>query len=489
MKQIVKNLLFIVLLLLLLLPFCQRDLKLFQVIGLKGSFTIPKKPHLTFQNYYAAGFQDSLNKYIENTVGMRPDLVRLHNQLQYSLFGKLNANSVIIGKNDYLYELNYIKAVYGLDYVGDEKVAEDVGKTVKVREWLQKKGKDLIVVLAPGKGTYFQEFIPDLYKTDTIGQRNYDSYYRLLRERQIPVIGCNDWFLSIKDTADFELFPKLGIHWGYYGMGLVFDSVLNMMEHQLGRDFVDFRMDNFTLTDDLRSPDCDLWEGLNLFFEWDNYPMMYPDYHFENVVEENKPVVATIADSYYWQWFGNGYALKAFESNDFWYYNQQILPADNSTKRDVKTVSMEEEIEKNDIFLLIQTDANMSRFSFGFIDDVLDFIERDTIAEKLKMEKIREIADDLRTNEKRMEDISIKAKQRNISVEQMLILDAEWIYNHKKTVEQEKRKEIEKIIKNIRESEGMTDLVSKKAKERGISFEEMLQLDAEWIYSNKKSQQ
>lgn len=485
MKQIVKNLLFIFLMLMLILPFSQRDLKLFKVKGLKGSFTIPKKPHLTFKNFYTAGYQDSLNKYLENTIGIRPDLIRLYNQLQYSLFGELNANSVIVGKEDYLFELNYIKAVYGLDYVGDEKVFEDVEKTEKVYNWLLDQGKGLIVVLAPGKGTYFQEFIPDSYKPDTIGKRNYDCYYQLLQERQIPVIGCNEWFLSIKDTVDFELYSKSGIHWGYYGMGLVFDSVLNVMEHQLERNFVDFRMDDFTLHNDLRDPDCDLWEGLNLFCEWENYPMMYPNYHFENVVKENLPVVATVADSYYWQWFGKGYALKSFKSNDFWYYNQQILPADNNAKQDVKAVNLEKEIEKNDIFLLIQTDANMNRFSFGFIDDMVNFIERDTVNERLRKEKIVEIANEMRLDEIMMESISIKAKQRNISIDEMLMLDAEWIYDYKKSIENEKQKEIQNIINNIRQSEQMTQVVNDKAKAKGISFEEMLLLEAEWIFNNK----
>jgi len=89
------------------------------------------------------------------------------------------------------------------------------------------------------------------------------------------------------------------------------------MEQITGRDFVDLSMQNISNTKKLRSPDRDLWEGMNIMVKPDDYAMAYPEYRFENLVKENLPRVITVADSYYWQWFGGGYALKGFSTNSF----------------------------------------------------------------------------------------------------------------------------------------------------------------------------
>ncbi len=62
----------------------------------------------------------------------------------------------------------------------------------------------MIVVLAPGKGSYFPEYIPDNYRPDSIGKQNYTAYYNALHEQQIDVIGGNDWYTAMKDSSSMR---------------------------------------------------------------------------------------------------------------------------------------------------------------------------------------------------------------------------------------------------------------------------------------------
>ncbi len=431
MQHRVKQLLFILLMLMLLIPNVQQHLNWPKMKSLKGAISTPKLPQWSWKNLYEASFQDSLNTYVENNIGFRPDLVRLHNQLQFTLFDTVNAQAVIIGNEGYLYEINYIKAMYGVDYVGDEKIMADVEKAVVVDQWFRSNGKALVVVLAPGKASYFPEYVPEKYRPDTIHPTNHDRYYELLSSKGIAVIGGNKWFSAMKDTSRYALFPKCGIHWSYYGLGLVFDSVINTMEHLLGREFVDIDMKDILVTGKLRSPDRDLWDGMNLMQKPDDFAMPYPTFVFTNPVKENMPSVVTVADSYYWQWFGSGNPLRAFRSNQFWYYNSQIFFSDGSKPRDRKHIDLFEEVARTDVFLIIQTDANMNRFGFGIIDELFEVLSDNGEQALQRMEEIIVIMDGMRKSENSMKMIREKAAKRGIDEELMLRLDAGWVWDYK----------------------------------------------------------
>jgi len=430
MQKWIKHSLFILLLLMMILPFIQQAFDVPKIRPLKGAIVVPQKPKWSFPNFLESSFQDSLNSFVEHHIGYRAHLVRLYNQLQYSLFDTVNAQGVIVGKEGYLFEMNYIKAMYGLDYVGDEKAKADIEKTLVVNDWLNENGKQLIVVLAPGKGSYFPEYIPDDLRPDSIGKQNYTVYYKALREAQIDVIGGNDWFDAMKDSSRYALFPKAGIHWSYYGLGLVFDSVFKLIENHFQTDFIDFELGNIELTNKLRSPDRDLWEGMNIIFPPNDYAMPYPKFQFEVKNKSEMPSVITVADSYYWQWFGGGYTLRSFRENSFWYYNKQIFFPDNTPPKDRSQVDLFDYITDNDVILIIQTDANMNRFGFGFIDDLYELIKDDGSQALQKKIAIKAIAARIRGSESYMEMIREKALKKGLSEEEMLLLDAGWIYEN-----------------------------------------------------------
>lgn len=431
MQKWIKHSLFVLLMLMMILPFIQQAFDVPKIRPLKGSFVVPHKPEWSFPNFLESSFQDSLNTYLEHHIGYRPHLVRLHNQLQYTLFDTINAQGVIVGKEGYLFELNYIKSMYGLDYVGDEKVESDIEKTIVVNNWLNENGKQLIVVLAPGKGSFFPEYVPDEYRPDSIGKQNYTAYYKALRKHEIDVIGGNDWFGAMKDSSRYALYPKAGIHWSYYGLGLVFDSVFKLIENHFQTDFIDFELEKIQVSSKLRSPDRDLWEGMNIILPPDDYAMAYPEFKFEVKNKAEMPSVITVADSYYWQWFGGGNAMRGFKENSFWYYNKQVFFPNNTPPKDRSQVDLFDYISENDVILLIQTDANMNRFGFGFIDDLYELIKDGGTQALQKKMAIKAIADRIRESEAYMEEIREKALKKGVSEEEMLLLDAGWIYENK----------------------------------------------------------
>ena len=149
MKNKGKILLFMLLMLVLIMPVTEQLTNFAKVKPLKGAIETAVKPVFKWDHIINSSYQDSLNTYIEQHIGFRPLLVRLYNQFRYSIFDQIAARGVVKGLDGYLFELSYIDAVYGTDFVGKEKVQNDVEKTRFVYDWLRQHHNHVIIVLAP----------------------------------------------------------------------------------------------------------------------------------------------------------------------------------------------------------------------------------------------------------------------------------------------------------------------------------------------------
>ncbi|MFY7669143.1 MAG: hypothetical protein ACOVQG_10385, partial [Crocinitomicaceae bacterium] len=167
-----KRIMFYSVLIGLSIPFIQFLTHFANEKALKGAIVEPMKPELNWDSLQNCAFQEKFEEYYNEKFGFRPSFIRLNNQLKYWMFNKVQANGVVIGKNGYLFEYNYIKSYYGLDYIGRDGIAENVERLTYIQRKLKEMNKTLIVVLAPGKGSYFPEYFPDSCKRKK-GQTNY----------------------------------------------------------------------------------------------------------------------------------------------------------------------------------------------------------------------------------------------------------------------------------------------------------------------------
>jgi len=95
-------------------------------------------------------------------------------------------------------------------------------------------------------------------------------------------------------------------------------------------------------------------------------------------------------------------------------------------------------------------------------------------------ETIEDFIESIKKDKKWMAKIEEKAETKGISVEEALRGDAEWMYNKK--MKDSPEAQIEIIVNKIKRDSSWSNRVRLKAEERGISFEEMIYLDAEYAY-------
>jgi hypothetical protein len=425
--------LFSIVLLGMFLPMIQMVKPFAEVGHLFGSIVPTAKDSLTAESWFSGTFQENRNIYINEQFGFRNTAVRLHNQIAFSLFHKAKASGVIIGKEDYLYEIKYINAFRGAEEVSQSKVDSNLVMLNALQHKLKEKGIELVVVLNPGKASFYPEYIPDEFPI--VSDRSYYSEYQKgLKAQGIQHIDFGKWFREMKGKTPAPLFPKTGIHWSQYGATLVADSLVNYCIKLFGRDMNEFGWDkrNLPLSTTMESVDDDIGLGMNLYWPIDVLPMAYPRVGLNDKYGVSfgnsgiQPKVAVISDSYFFNLMQLPWAPDIFSELNFYFYNKQLhhLPGGATTNTDL--LPQMQDIEKSKIVFLMATECNMDKLGWGFIPSAFNFFvigESKDSYESLVLKFRNNILSDGAWTKA----IAEKAKQNNVPLDTMIMRDARYM--------------------------------------------------------------
>ena len=379
-KEIQAKRVGIFILALLFLPMLHQLIGLPKFKSLVGYQESKSFPEFSVERWFDGQFQDEFNPYINNKVGLRSWFVRINNQIYYSFYNLAKANGVIIGKHNYLYEENYIKAHLGRDFIGDSLIKSKTKKIEVVSQILTELDIPLIIVIAPGKGSFHSEFIPDRFFPDSITRTNYEAYKNEFAYSSINFIDMKKWFSDLRTQIDMPLFPKTGIHWSKYAEVLVADSLAQYIADIKNVESINYVINSVEYSSSMKDTDDDIERGMNLMFDIPDLKMAYPQYAVQFPDSLKKQKVLSVADSYYWGLFNMGLSRDVFDNGQFWFYNVQIYPDSFEKELKVEDVDIKSEILKNDAIILLTTDANLYRLGFGFIDGLYSsFLESDTL--------------------------------------------------------------------------------------------------------------
>ncbi len=424
MKSKIKYFLFAFFLGILFFPFIVKTLNLFDEKPLGGTWISAEKPIFTDSTWFSGEFQQKQEQYLNENIGLYKTLVRLNNQLKFSLYKKVNAEKVVVGKNNYLFEENYILAALGKDFVGEESLKELVKKFKRAQSILDEYNIKILYVFAPGKATFFKEYIPEKYYREGVNPRtNYSTLVKLLNENKIDYIDFNKYFLEIKNASPYPLFPKAGIHWSTYGMYIAADSIIKKVEKDLGKDLPEVIVNEFEISEEQRNPEYDLGNLINILFPIKTYPLSYPKFTYK---KENKylPKVLVIGDSFYWNIYYSGIASNVFNGLDFYYYNSKYYNDGTANpKSEVNTIEYFKEISKYEYIIILQTDGGLNNFGFGVFDKIITSYSYGEISPG-----VQKYIDAIKKDTKWLQHIEEKAKQRGKSLDEMILLDAKYMY-------------------------------------------------------------
>lgn len=412
-------------LIVLVFPAIQKEYPVFHIKKLDGDFVLAEKPAFEWTDWFDGSFQMAYDKYLEDHIGFRDFLVRLTNQIDYTFFRIPHAEGVVIGKNDQLIEADYIRAYTGEDFIGEKYIDEKIRKLKFIQAYLKKeKNIDLVLVFEPGKASFYPEFIPDKYLDQVWDNTNYDTFLEKSIAYNVDFIDFRSYFISLKGKTQYPLYPQYGIHWSTYGMTFAADSLISYIKSIRQTDLPDYAIDSLQITVSANRADYDAGRALNLLFRLpEKEQLAYPAYKFDTIEDKEKPMVLAVGDSYYWNIFNTGIPKNLFQNEAFWYFYKQIFPDSYFEPKQVADIDLKSEIEKQDVILLMITGRFLFKFGWNFIEDVYKLYGPTSA-----YDKIHDYKSNICNYNVWFTNIINDAKERNISVDSMLTLTAEYVY-------------------------------------------------------------
>ena len=467
----------------LYIPLLQNKLHLKEYIKpLKGAYVEVPDTFFSADGWFSGHYQVTKDNYFNQNFGFRNYYVMLNNQIDYKLFKIANVDNVVIGKGDFLYETNYIEAYYGNNFIGINELISKYKKIKELQDRLGAIGIDLEIIFLPSKASFYPEFIPENQKSDK-KLSNYDCAASICKKLNISHIDFSAWFKNIKNIIPYDLYPKTGIHWSNYGALIATDSLKKHIEYNTKLNLRDFEITNITFSDSLVSPDNDMGEAMSLLFPLKSLPMPYANYYWKENESDVKPKALFIGDSYFWNIYYQGLTNNLFTDVKFWYYNQTVYP-ETELIRDVNQLNILEEVKKQQVIVLMATETNIHDIGWGFVDKALEALKtKNTNSTRQKL-YVKIIKEQISQTPEWMVDIKKKAVKNNITIEEMINLDAIYVYE----TDYCKPEVLELIIKakeRIKNTNEWMDQIKIKAKEKNISEDEMLELDAKFLYDTE----
>src|SRR3989338_2015367 len=348
MKKKRSTYLAVILVLGLLFPMIQQVTKLVYVRPLSGKLPVD-------------------STHVSDSSALHPACVRLRNQLEFSLFDKLNAQD-IYESNGIFYR--YSHATYNEEhaFVGMEKIHRQVKRLAEFNKQWQREGKRVYVVITSSKLHYYRDQLPEWNKTNS-RNTNYIQYKKALLAAGIDVLDADSWFLERKRKDGIPTMSKGGVHWTLYGGALAIDSLIKRYNSDQKTDYQQVKM-AFEPSDKIYPEDVDAVNLCNLLYPPQETGLKL--IHFpapEHPKQRLRPVV--ISDSYFnvIAWTPLHAQVLDPETPFYYYYQTRFTAADPVGKKFTKQ-QVKSDISSADCIIIITDIQNLEQFGFGFIENV-----------------------------------------------------------------------------------------------------------------------
>lgn len=349
----------------ILFPMIQQVTGLVYVRPLSGN--LPADSTAISNSWWNGDLQRQLERYASDSSALHPACVRLRNQLEFSLFDKLNAQDI--------YEFNgifyrYSNPAYNEKnaFVGMEKIRLQTKRLAELNNQWKQQGKRLYVIITPSKLHYYRDQLPEWNKTGS-RNTNYIQYKKALLTAGIDVLDADAWFLERKRKGGVPTMAKGGVHWTLYGGALALDSLIKRHNNDQKTDYQRVKMD-IEPRDKIYPEDVDAVNLSNLLYPPQEKGLKL--IHFpapEQPKQRLRPVV--ISDSYFHviAWTPLHAQVLDPETPFYYYYHTRFSAADPGGKKFTQS-QVVTDISAADCIIIITDIQNLEQFGFGFIESL-----------------------------------------------------------------------------------------------------------------------
>lgn len=326
-------------------------------------------------SWWDGSYQATIEKNLVEEAELKKYMIKLKNQFQYSLFGKINAN--------HIYEYNgqmfrFYCSSYNEDwtFVGKDSLQSCVNELVKLQNYLGKEKCPIITLFAPVKSRYYSELLPE--KNVCKGNNtNYEFLLNALEKSDISYIDFNNYFVRNKGKFDAAIFANGGIHWTKYAGALAMDSLVNFVSLLKGIEFDKFDCELYDCGG-YNELDMDLYNACNLLSPMTDTSLRCVSFS-PNIRSGRKINAVIVADSYFFVVEQTELRKLIFtEDSDYHYYFNTTRDADINFYH-IDHEKIYRQLQTADCVILLQDLVNTEQFGFGFAKAMNDIIKQNNL--------------------------------------------------------------------------------------------------------------
>lgn len=328
--------------------------------------------------------QAALNSVWEERFPGKKALIKCRSQLLYSALSMSPNQNVLMGKDRYLFEPDYVYGAlmsnvpYDLNYYAE--LGEKLGK---LRDILAESGKELYVFVTPSKARFYDDKISSAYQIlDRREEFGWDEYGKLKEAMDANGILYYDAVAYVAENLDRDLFASppfyaTGIHWsdswGKSAAAEFLDFLRENSRYDLGSAYVKEEISPVPVF-----PATDLYDTLNLFTEAKD--TWYRADIFPGEEGKDHPNVFARGGSFMGQsicpliWLGV-FGEDIYYENYYYYTDTFANYTQLSGFSAYEEADIDRYLGQSDILLLEVNEAAINRMSFGFIDYLLEHPE------------------------------------------------------------------------------------------------------------------
>lgn len=357
------------------LPVVQQRWPLVRVSPLGGrTLHVEPRPTFTWRAWFDGDFQSRATTYANQAFGFRNLLVRLDNQVAYSLYGRAKANGVVIGSAGHLYASGDVDAYTGADFVGPARLDARLAALSRVQRALAQRGVTFLPVFVPGKASLLPRHLREVEPAPAPAtQRGYLT--RRAAAFGLDLLDLTPVFEAEAQRVPYPLYPAHGMHWSVYGMHVGLAALMEHLSARRHEALPELHIERVEWSRVARASDDDLLQGMNLLFPLQPQALGYPRVRYEQAGRRRLRLLV-VGDSFWWLPVRERVADALFGAHHFWFYYDELHDGRSGAVVERARTNLALELAQQDVVLLLAADTNLARLGWGFIEDTDALLSR-----------------------------------------------------------------------------------------------------------------
>lgn len=170
-------------------------------------------------------YLQQLGDYFSTHFAFRPQIISADAEVQKALFGTSNLNSVVVGKNNWLYYSSTLDNYLGRNLMSPRAIFNTRHNLEITQEYLNNNGIKFLFTVPPNKNTLYPENMPYYYSKKESESSNLKNFTASLKNSKLNY--C-DLYTTLS-SYDEVLYHEQDSHWNNKGALIAYNEILDKL--------------------------------------------------------------------------------------------------------------------------------------------------------------------------------------------------------------------------------------------------------------------